>query len=63
MLKACKKKGFNQDVYVEVDKYREKEPENEFWFDEPTITAKASVKLKKDAKPDKIIHLTLYFDC
>lgn len=59
--KACAKKGFSQDVYIDADQYRDKYPDNPFW-EEPT-TSDCGVKVSKSTKPEKVINLTIYFDC
>ncbi len=61
IAKACKKSGFSQDVYIEADKYREKYPSDPFW-EEPG-TSDCGIKVSKSTKPEKIINLTIYFDC
>ena len=61
VLKACKKKAFMQDIFVDVDKKRDSGENNEFW-EEPSLS-NCRVKVKKDQKPEKVIDLTLFFDC
>jgi len=60
--KASQKKAFNQRVYIDVDKKRETE-DSEFWWNDPQLSNGVKVKLPKGTKPEKVIKLTLSFDC
>lgn len=59
VLKACKKNAFNQKVFINVD---EKRDEDEVMWAEPHLT-NAKVKLPAGSKPEKVVKLTLFFDC
>lgn len=59
---ACQKDGFSQDVYIDVNKYRNKYPNDSVFWAEPE-TSDCGVKVSKSTKPEKLINLTIYFDC
>lgn len=59
IMKACKNKSFSQDVFINVDEKRSLGKDSAFWED-PQPTRK---KIQKPDKADKVIDLTIYFDC
>ena len=60
LLKASKNDSFSQDVYIDVNKERQNGKDLNFWED-PSPTR---LKMKTaPSKPDKLIVLTINFDC
>ena len=59
---AVGKKAFAQTVHVDVTEKRETEPDEESW-EEPGLSGEAKTKLPKATKPEKVVKLSLYFDC
>jgi len=59
MLKASKDVDFNQDVFINVDEMRENSDDPDFWED-PVFNRGNE---NHSGRPDKLVKLTLFFDC
>ena len=62
ILDAIQKTAFSQKIHIDVDEKRAANPPNGFW-DDPSVSGGARVKLASGGRPDKQVKLTIYFDC
>ena len=63
VLKKCRNKGFDQEVYVDVTAMQAKEPDSEFWESPADAGYCRKFKRPKDVNPEKVVRLRIYYDC
>jgi len=65
VLESCEKEDFNPIIFIDIDKERENDPENEFWEDPMTLTRHLKAvfferKIEDSIEVEKLIQISIY---